>query len=41
MQGAKQSARPSFSAAHTMPIRVYDQAGNVIATDEHAAQFKE
>jgi hypothetical protein len=41
MQGTKQSARPSFSAAHMMPICVYDQAGNVIAADEHAAQFKE
>jgi len=31
----------SYSRSHDAVIRVYDQAGNVIATHEHAAQFKE
>ena len=30
-----------FSRSHDAVIRVYDQAGNVIATHEHSAQFKE
>jgi hypothetical protein len=30
-----------YSWSHDAVIRVYDEAGNVIATDEHAAQFKE
>jgi alkylated DNA nucleotide flippase Atl1 len=37
-----QSALPSIAAAHTMPwFRVYDAAGNVIETHEHAGDFKE
>jgi hypothetical protein len=35
-----QSATQSFSAAHIAVIRVYDEAGNVIETHEHAG-FKE
>jgi hypothetical protein len=30
---------PSFAAAHAV-IRVYDEAGNVIETHEHAGDFK-
>jgi hypothetical protein len=30
-----------YSRSHDAVICVYDQAGNVIATHEHAAQFKE
>ena len=30
-----------YSQSHDAVIRVYDEAGNVIATDEHSAQFKE
>ena len=29
------------SRSHDAVIRVYDQAGNAIATHEHSAQFKE
>jgi hypothetical protein len=37
-----QSATQSFSAAHmNAVIRVYDEAGNVIETREHAGDFKE
>jgi hypothetical protein len=36
------SATPSFAAGHKdAVIRVYDDAGNVIETHEHAGQFKE
>jgi hypothetical protein len=31
----------SFSRSHRALIRVYDQAGNVIETHEHAGEFKE
>jgi hypothetical protein len=30
-----------FSRTHDAVIRVYDEAGNVIATQEHAGEFKE
>jgi hypothetical protein len=30
-----------FSSPHDAVIRVYDQAGNVIETHEHASEFKE
>jgi hypothetical protein len=30
-----------FSRSHDAVIRVYDQAGNVIETHEHASEFKE
>jgi len=37
-----QSATRSFrSCSHDAVIRVYDEAGNVIETHEHAGQFKE
>jgi hypothetical protein len=36
-----QSALPKFfSGSHDAVIRVYDEAGNVIETHEHAGQFK-
>ena len=30
-----------FSRSHQAVIRVYDEAGNVIETHEHAGEFKE
>ena len=30
-----------FSRSHDAVIRVYDEAGNVIATHEHKGEFKE
>jgi hypothetical protein len=37
-----QSATPDFfSGSHDAVIRVYDEAGNVIETHEHAGEFKE
>jgi hypothetical protein len=30
-----------FSRSHPVVIRVYDEAGNVIETHEHAGNFKE
>jgi hypothetical protein len=30
-----------FSRSHDAVIRVYDEAGNVIETHEHAGEFKE
>ncbi len=30
----------SFTATHMTVIRVYDEAGNVIETHEHAGDFK-
>ena len=30
-----------FSRSHNAVIRVYDEAGNVIETREHAGEFKE
>jgi hypothetical protein len=37
-----QSATQSFTAVHMMlVIRVYDESGNVIETQEHAGEFKE
>ena len=37
-----QSATPmQFSRSHNAVIRVYDDAGNVIETHEHAGDFKE
>jgi hypothetical protein len=30
-----------FSRSHNAVIRVYDEAGNVIETHEHAGEFKE
>jgi hypothetical protein len=39
---SKASARPSFfSRSHDAVIRVYDEAGNVIETHEHAGDFKQ
>jgi hypothetical protein len=41
-QSATQSATQSFTArSHDAVIRVYDEAGNVIETHEHAGDFKE
>jgi hypothetical protein len=41
-QSATQSTTRSFSADHMIAvIRVYDAAGNVIETHEHAGEFKE
>jgi hypothetical protein len=31
----------SFSRSHDAVIRIYDEAGNVIETYEHASDFKE
>jgi len=31
----------SFSRSHDAVIQVYDEAGNVIETHEHAGDFKE
>jgi hypothetical protein len=33
--------RKVFSRSHDAVIRVYDEAGNVIATHEHVGDFKE
>jgi hypothetical protein len=33
--------REVFSHSHDPVIRVYDEAGNVIETQEHAGEFKE
>jgi hypothetical protein len=42
MQSRTQSATPSSPAVHTdAVIRVYDEAGDVIETHEHADEFKE
>jgi hypothetical protein len=30
-----------YSRSHNADIRVYDEAGNVIETQEHAGEFKE
>jgi hypothetical protein len=30
-----------FSGSHNALVRVYDEAGNVIETHEHAGEFKE
>ena len=30
-----------FSRSHDAVVRIYDQAGNVIETHEHAGEFKE
>jgi len=35
------SSLESFSRSHDAVIRVYDAAGNVIETHEHAGDFKE
>ena len=32
---------PEYSRSHDAVIRVYDEAGNVIETHEHAGDFKE
>jgi hypothetical protein len=41
-QSATQSATPSFfSRSHHAVIRVYDDAGDVIETHEHAGDFRE
>jgi hypothetical protein len=34
-------ALPFYSRSHDAVIRVYDEAGNVIETHEHAGDFKE
>ena len=42
LQNATQSANAKFySRSHDAVIRVYDDAGNVIETHEHAGEFKE
>jgi hypothetical protein len=42
MQSRTQSVTQSFfSRSHDSVIRVYDDAGNVIETHEHAGDFKE
>ena len=33
--------RQSYSRSHDAVIRVYDEAGNVIETHEHAGDFKD
>jgi hypothetical protein len=39
------AAQPSvgrvYSRSHDAAIRIYDEAGNVIETHEHAGEFKE
>ena len=41
-QSAMQSATQSFTAAsHDAVIRVFDDAGNVTETHEHAGDFRE
>jgi hypothetical protein len=35
------ATRDFFSRSHDAVIRVYDEAGNVIETHEHAGEFKE
>jgi hypothetical protein len=37
----RSSAMISYSRSHDAVIRVYDVAGNVIETHEHAGEFKE
>jgi hypothetical protein len=37
---APEAATNKFSRSHDAVIRVYDNAGNVIQTHEHAGQFK-
>jgi hypothetical protein len=41
MQAATFLIMRSFSAVHMTVIRVYDDAGKVIETHEHKADFKE
>jgi len=41
MQSGTQSVTQCTAAAHTMLIRVYDDAGNVIETHEHKGELKE
>jgi hypothetical protein len=36
-----QSMRPTAGRSDDAVIRVYDEAGNVIETHEHAGEFKE
>jgi hypothetical protein len=36
-----QPATQSSTAAHNAVIRVYDEAGNVIESHEHAGDFRE
>jgi hypothetical protein len=41
MQSAMQSTTQNIAAAHiVLVIRVYDEAGDVIETHEHAGEFK-
>jgi hypothetical protein len=40
-QSATQSPTNFRSRSHNAVIRVYDEAGNVIKTHEHAGDFKE
>jgi hypothetical protein len=41
VQSATQSATPNITAVYMMlPIRVYDNAGNVIETHEHTGDFQ-
>jgi hypothetical protein len=39
--GAWQHKTKVFSRSHDAVIRVYDAAGNVIATHEHSGEFKQ
>ena len=38
---AAEAATNKFSRSHAAVIRVYDEAGNVIETREHAGEFNE
>jgi hypothetical protein len=40
-QSATQSVTPNIAAVHDAVIRVYNEADNVIATHEHAGDFKD
>jgi hypothetical protein len=40
-QSATQSDAKFYSRSHDAVVRVYDEAGNVIETHEHAGDFKE
>jgi hypothetical protein len=41
MRWCRGRLRKVFSRSHDAVIRVYDEAGNVIETREHAGDFKE
>jgi hypothetical protein len=41
ISGIRITEREFYSRSHDAVIRVYDEAGNVIETHEHAGDFKE